>query len=611
METVEAIEENALSKRTRDAYKRCIRSFKSWITLHKPLLLLDSGEIDLNTLGAETVKDYLKSKRDSSCGFSTISQHKAAIKFLYQDQRVTIPSWWEKGTKTFFCGLRRLEALERQTGKRQLVPGKLALEFKVFKEISTLFLKKNDFFSHLYLILTWNLVCRSSETANVTLEHLGWHHDAMTVLFSKTKNDQAGDNLGDPRHVYANPYTPAICPILSLACFLSLRSKSSTLSLFAGESQQSRFYKSFNQMLSQYHTELGVSTHEIGSHSLRKGAASFLAGLVDGPSSISICLRAGWKLGGVQDRYFKYERAGDQFTGRVVAGLDTGAPEFAVLPPSFKELQPVIIEAANRQFPCIRNLNFKLYLLASLIFNANYLNSLLSSDSPLFSSPIFVLGDLKKLKQYVTLLTDMRPTGVPSFIHILSGLAKVQDDIHHLPSILENTLETHESKGGVFITRDFMQRALNETVEKVLQHVDATRSRPEPASSNELFKPYLWGGKFRKLPENYTIPSINLRLGAFLWFTGDAEKNIPPLRRVDASDFSTLHEKKKFGDWMGVFRVIESKASYESTMCIDSYLADIPDLLPKLTICGRKRRLGDIKISSIARILRRKASSEE
>jgi len=53
------------------------------------------------------------------------------------------------------------------------------------------------------------------------------------------------------------------------------------------------------------------------------------------PSIIAICLRAGWSLKGVEDRYFRLENAMDQFLGRVVAGLDLISGDFAILPPFF------------------------------------------------------------------------------------------------------------------------------------------------------------------------------------------------------------------------------------------------------------------------------------
>ncbi len=74
---------------------------------------------------------------------------------------------------------------------------------------------------------------------------------------------------------------------------------------------------------------LGVEIEEIGSHSCRKGAASFCtSGAVGGPGCVPTFLRAGWSLGSVKDRYFHLEGAGDQFVGRTVCGLDADSRIF-------------------------------------------------------------------------------------------------------------------------------------------------------------------------------------------------------------------------------------------------------------------------------------------
>lgn len=63
--------------------------------------------------------------------------------------------------------------------------------------------------------------------------------------------------------------------------------------------------------------DLGIPYDEISTHSYRKGAASYTAsGSTAAPPIIAICLRAGWKLGGVLNTYLSLENAGDRFVGR-------------------------------------------------------------------------------------------------------------------------------------------------------------------------------------------------------------------------------------------------------------------------------------------------------
>ena len=81
----------------------------------------------------------------------------------------------------------------------------------------------------------------------------------------------------------------------------------------------------------------GYSYQQIGTHSWRKGAASYAAsGTTAAPSIVSICIRAGWKISSVLKRYLSMESAGDWFLGRVVAGLPIYDKKFSVLPPRFK-----------------------------------------------------------------------------------------------------------------------------------------------------------------------------------------------------------------------------------------------------------------------------------
>ena len=41
-------------------------------------------------------------------------------------------------------------------------------------------------------------------------------------------------------------------------------------------------------------------------------------------------------MGHVKERYLQYEKAGDQYLGRVVSGLDVNSVKFAVSPPFFE-----------------------------------------------------------------------------------------------------------------------------------------------------------------------------------------------------------------------------------------------------------------------------------
>jgi hypothetical protein len=61
---------------------------------------------------------------------------------------------------------------------------------------------------------------------------------------------------------------------------------------------------------------MGFSIEDIGTHSIRKGAMSYLASLYGGTPAASTCIRAGWSMGCVCDIYMQYVVSGYQFVGR-------------------------------------------------------------------------------------------------------------------------------------------------------------------------------------------------------------------------------------------------------------------------------------------------------
>ena len=87
----------------------------------------------------------------------------------------------------------------------------------------------------------------------------------------------------------------------------------------------------------EYLEREGIPFKLITMHSWRKGSASTAAsGSTMAPPIIAICLRANWKLPGSLNRYLFLEQAGDQFVGRVCAGLPIMSPRFCVLPPRWR-----------------------------------------------------------------------------------------------------------------------------------------------------------------------------------------------------------------------------------------------------------------------------------
>ncbi len=110
--------------------------------------------------------------------------------------------------------------------------------------------------------------------------------------------------------------------------------------LFPGGNQYNRFMDCLHRILVKYSEEffaLGISPGNLGLHLARKGASSHAcSGSIVLPPMVSICLHAMWSMGHDKERYLQYEKAGNQYLGREVCGLDVNSVKFAVSPPYFK-----------------------------------------------------------------------------------------------------------------------------------------------------------------------------------------------------------------------------------------------------------------------------------
>ena len=120
--------------------------------------------------------------------------------------------------------------------------------------------------------------------------------------------------------------------MLALGVYVLLFGFNGDECLFPGSDQYERFRKKMKKVL----IDQELPCEDFGTHSFRKGAATYAAGgSTSCPSISAICLRAGWTIGAVQDRYIRYESAADMFVGRTVSGLPPDDPRYQTLPPHF------------------------------------------------------------------------------------------------------------------------------------------------------------------------------------------------------------------------------------------------------------------------------------
>jgi hypothetical protein len=408
-------------------------------------------------------------------------------------------------------GYKKIIADKKRRGIMNVTEGKRPLSFPGYHFLANMFMtltpsgKKYPFkeaiFSWCFLLLSWNLIARCSNIRDINLAHLDWVNDSLLVTFAQSKGDQDGSAVGNEKHVYANPMKPDICCILALAILIFCRRRN------LGEEQtrennnhsgrrrkKQKSDDNNNNFLFTYDNvekfgiilkkvlndtnlvpdsvDLGAKKKDLGSHSNRKGAGTWLLGLTICLSAVAIFLRAGWSLGNVQDRYIFAGAGQDQMVGRTASGLPINDKRFAILPPHFskEDLRIIadnigwsyILEEYNLFPDCFKRV--VPYLLASIIFHVNYLRENLDENHPIWNQRIFtqpvVINRNESQQTFRNIVeafedkiltgyyncedSDMQATGIPHHLIIQSQIIELQNRVAQLE---ERVLNDSKERG--------------------------------------------------------------------------------------------------------------------------------------------------------------------
>ncbi len=252
------------------------------------------------------------------------------------------------------------------------------------------------------------------------------------------------------RSVYANPHDYVLCPILALALLVFCTDHfetdvDSTSPLVMGRrSGELRFSEWLTATLRGNDADIenacGLMAREFGTHSLRKGVATYLTGILGGPTTLALFQRAGWSTG-VQQRYL-FEGGQDQQAGRCASMLPNNTEKFAALPPHFPLDEPLFPAGVTwgsfvrhyEQLPASFRSTLP-FLLASLCHHAPALHANLPADHPLFTAPVFTSGLVKTLAPRVLLgnyqcpVTGLAATGVPPMVEILRNIQQSHESL--------------------------------------------------------------------------------------------------------------------------------------------------------------------------------------
>ncbi len=130
---------------------------------------------------------------------------------------------------------------------------------------------------------------------------------------------------------------------------------------------------------------------------------------------------------------------------------------------------------------------------------------------------------------------------------------------------------------------------------------------PAPAPTTNLV--YIWGGRHRRLPEGFELPSVNLALALDLWCLGHPAKGWPPLCSVQPIDAGEGKEvQRRFSDYRALMIMIALRLKTAQKWVNNPTQAQVTEMynyirlhLPDTTTKGRKRRLDQVTWATVLR----------
>ena len=424
-------------------------------------------------------------------------------------------------------------------------------------------------FSFAFLVLSWHLACRSSNTANIRFSEINWStsFDSFEVYFAHSKTDQTGADAKHSRHLFANPNNPLFCPVFALSCFFSVCNTQQGFNdpLFPGNDQHERFASSLQRLLQEKEVELnrlGYQLHDIGTHSIRKGAVSYLASLVGGPPAAAVCIRSGHSMGQVRDVYMRYVQAGDEFVGRALALAPILSDRFGASPPFFADgYSDTANDLAQQQFPMQANMphlrKMLRMCLASLVYHRNFVNNLIPNHVVrLASQTLREQGTLDEIEGNnaikVTLPWTDRDhvfTGIPPHVAVLQKLSLIRTEQQGLiEGFVGNVKKAIEESGvGGGLPGERLDRLFEQLQERLDQIGGPVAAREGAGGGLRIerqprFTYHMYDGRFHRLPKDWRFPRVGVMAVWRMWWIGDTVQQVPPLRELKGSDFQYLDQ---------------------------------------------------------------------
>lgn len=443
---------------------------------------------------------------------------RSALMYLFKRAGVVPNQDLKAKMAQYIAGCKRTIQIEKQELAQKITEGKDPMSVETFEYIAKeMFVSDNaeeSLFAHFFFLLDWNLMKRAENCAGCKINHIHWNGDALVFEFAKSKGDPDGKFTG-PWHCYANPEKPYICVVLALAkyCLTYTDVLTNGAPLFEGSSQYDRYTGIFGGFVKKHAIrlrQLGVKPGDLGTHSVRKGVATMVAaGCTVSPPIVSLCLRVGWIMGGVKDKYLFYEAAGDHYVGRCATTLNRLKKEFAVSPPyfDFSEINDPVQREKKRESieeylysrlgdltDMERTRKMILMVFASMCFHHKYLNENLHSRNPLRTSTIWkdltpeVRSHARIAYPWDKTLETPAFTGIPPHVSLLADIAELNKEVKSLKDQFSKDLNMIMDERGVgdnnFCTNRILEALERQTNKLMENHEERLQIRDAEFSEN-------------------------------------------------------------------------------------------------------------------------------
>ncbi|KAF0708040.1 hypothetical protein AaE_013376 [Aphanomyces astaci] len=217
-----------------------------------------------------------------------------------------------------------------------------------------------------------------------------------------------------------------------------------------------------------------------------------------------------------------YERAGDQFVGRVVAGLPLNNAKFAVLPPHFKDTNSAaVLGAISATFPALADVahlrGILAHGLASLVHHSNYILDILPTKHTIFHTAPFrqplIMVALKA--ELVSTTRRLQPSGIPPYIEVYRLLEVQVKSATYLMSATSTTTPSPP----LCSDRPFMTRYKNSMLPT-------------------------WGCRMHKVPEGFEFPLVDTSTAWSLWWLGNERLGHIQYNAIDPRDLATKLQRR-------------------------------------------------------------------